>query len=83
MPAELTNYARRKSWLHYKWRNEILKEKSKDKILNSSTVSIFFDKSFFVSSPNKILAIETCGNLSAMHLNKTVTNEPTKCVHLP
>ena len=33
-------------------------EKAKDKILNSSPVSIFFDKSFLVSSPNKILAIE-------------------------
>ena len=58
MPAELTNYARCKSWVHHKQRNEILKKKSKDKILISSPVSIFFDKFFLVSSPNRILAIE-------------------------
>ena len=33
-------------------------EKSKDKILNSSSVSIFFNESLLASSPNKILAIE-------------------------
>ena len=32
--------------------------KLKVKILNSSPVSIFFDKSFLASSPNKIPAIE-------------------------
>ena len=57
-PVELTKYPRCKSWVHYKRRKEILKKKSKDKILNSSPVSIFFDKSFLVSSSNKILAIE-------------------------
>ena len=68
-----------RSRVHYKRRNEILKEKSMDKILNSSPVSIFFDKSFLaalrikfspLNSPN-----QTCAN-SATRQNKAVANEP-------
>ena len=33
----------------YKRKNEIMKKKSKDKIVNSSPVSIFFDKYFLVT----------------------------------
>ena len=69
--AELTNYARCKSWVYYKQRNEILKEKSKNKILKSFPVSIF-DKSCHWT-----LQIRLAGTL------QHVANEPIKCVHLP
>ena len=43
------------------------KKKSKDEILISSPVFIFFDKSFLVSSPNKTLAIKLSeSNLRAL-----------------
>ena len=73
MPAELTNLIcpmQILGALQAKKRNSKGKLKSDDKILNSSPVSIFFDKFFYVSSPNKILAIELCeSNLAGEFYN--------------